>query len=111
MESLADQPQLMGDAGGADSDVADLRALAEAASRRRRYEDAEDLLTRCLELAPGCDAARYDLAALHHRRNKATEALSQIEELLARDPRHPGYLALRAAILARLGEDDQAIVA
>jgi Flp pilus assembly protein TadD len=35
------------------TDVAAIRMLAEVAARLGRYVDAENLLTRCLELAPG----------------------------------------------------------
>ena len=39
-----------------------------------------------------------------HRANKPAEALAQIEQLLARDPRNPGYRNLKAVILSRVGE-------
>jgi tetratricopeptide (TPR) repeat protein len=44
-----------------------------------------------------------------YRQNKSVEALAQIDVLTGRDPRHPGYANLRAAILARLGEYEQAV--
>jgi tetratricopeptide (TPR) repeat protein len=86
-----------------------IRMLAETGARLGRYEDAEILLVRCLELAPGFDAARHNLATMLYRQNKSVEALAQIDPLTARDPRHPGYANLRAAILARLGEYGQAV--
>jgi predicted Zn-dependent protease len=39
------------------NDVAALRLLAEVAARLGRFTDAEELLERCLELAPGFAAA------------------------------------------------------
>ena len=39
-----------------------------------------------------------------HRQNKSAEALQEVAELLAKDPRHPGYNNLKAAILARIGD-------
>jgi Flp pilus assembly protein TadD len=44
------------------TDVAALRMLAEVAARLRRYADAQQLLERCLELAPSFDAARHNYA-------------------------------------------------
>ncbi|WP_425995724.1 tetratricopeptide repeat-containing sulfotransferase family protein [Caulobacter sp. DWR1-3-2b1] len=98
-DHLADHP----------ADVAALRMLAETGARLGRYEDAERLLTGCLEIAPGFAAARHNLATMLYRQNKSAEALAQIERLTDRDPRHPGYANLRAAILSRLGEYDTAI--
>lgn len=98
-DHLADHP----------ADVAALRMLAETGARLGRYEDAERLLVGCLEIAPGFAAARHNLATMLYRQNKSAEALVQIQRLTDRDPRHPGYANLRAAILSRLGEYDTAI--
>lgn len=97
--------RLKADAG----DVAAIRMLAETGARLGRYADAEALLTRCMELAPNFAAARHNLATMLYRQNKNLEALAQIEMLVAKDARHPGYANLYAAILARLGEYDRAI--
>ena len=86
-----------------------LRMLAETLSRQGRYPDAEVLLARCVEIAPGFAGARHNLATILYRQNKNAEALAQIEILTAKDERHPGYANLRAAILARLGEYQKAI--
>jgi tetratricopeptide (TPR) repeat protein len=86
------------------TDVAALRMLAEVAARLGRYGDAEILLTRCLELAPSFAAARHHRAIVLHRQNKAAAALREVTELLAKDPRNPGYNNLKAAILARIGD-------
>jgi predicted Zn-dependent protease len=86
------------------TDVAALRMLAEVAGRLARYRDAQQLLERCLELAPGFDAARHNYALVLNRQGKAELALPQIEQLLAREPRHPGYRNLHAAVLANLGD-------
>ena len=53
------------------TDVAAIRMLAEAGSRLGRYEDAENLLARCLELAPSFAAARHNYASILYRENKA----------------------------------------
>ena len=91
------------------NDVAALRMLAEVAARLRRYGDAEQLLARCIELAPGFTAARYNYATVLHRQNKPAEALAQLDQLLTAEPGHPGYRNLQAAVLGRLGEYDRAI--
>ena len=88
----------------APTDVAGIRMLAEVAVRCGQDEAAERLLTRCLELAPNFAAARYNYAVLLHRRNKATEALAEIERLLASDAANPGYRNLHAVVLSRVGE-------
>jgi tetratricopeptide (TPR) repeat protein len=86
------------------TDVAAIRMLAEVAARIGRYLDAENLLARCLELAPGFAAARHNYAMVLHRQNKPEAALAQVELLLAEEPRNPGYRNLKAAILGRIGE-------
>ncbi len=91
------------------TDVAAIRMLAETGSRLGRYEDAENLLVRCLELAPGFDAARYNYAVVLSRQNKTAETLAEVEKLLAKDPRNPAYRTLEAAMMARIGEYDRTI--
>jgi tetratricopeptide (TPR) repeat protein len=86
------------------TDVAALRMLAEVAARLGRYGDAEILLTRCLELVPSFAAARHHRAIVLHRQNKSAAALREVTDLLAKEPRNPGYNNLKAAILARIGE-------
>ena len=86
------------------TDVAALRMLAEVAARLRRWRDAQTLLERCLELAPGFDAARHNYALVLNRQGKAAAALPHVEQLLEREPRNPGYRNLKAAVLVNLGE-------
>nr|WP_222934336.1 tetratricopeptide repeat-containing sulfotransferase family protein [Caulobacter sp. 17J80-11] len=91
------------------TDVAAMRMLAEVAGRLRRYEDAEKLLARCLELAPGFSMARHNYALALYRQNKGAEAVAELDVLLAREPGHAGYMILKAAALGRIGEYEQAI--
>jgi predicted Zn-dependent protease len=86
------------------TDVAALRMRAEVAGRLRRYADAEELLERCLTLAPSFDAARHNLAVVLNRGAKPAVALPHIVQLLAKEPENPGYLNLKAAILANMGD-------
>ncbi len=91
------------------TDVAAIRMLAETGTRLGRYEDAEHLLERCLELAPGFTAARHNYAVVLYRQSKGAEAVAQAERLLAEEPRNPSYRALKAAALGRVGDYAQAI--
>jgi tetratricopeptide (TPR) repeat protein len=91
------------------TDVAALRMLGEVAARLQRYQDAEALLARCLDLAPSFTAARHHHAIVLHRQNKPAAALREVTELLEKDPRNPAYNNLKAAILARIGELQDAI--
>ncbi len=83
--------------------------FAELAARLGRLGDAENLLARCLELAPGFTAARHNYAVVLHRQSRSAEAQQEVERLLATDPRNPGLRSLQAAALARLGEYDRSI--
>lgn len=91
------------------TDVAAIRMLAEVAARLGRFEDAETLLRRCLELAPGFLPARHNYALVLHRQSKAEEALAQIDLLVAAEPDNTSFRFLRATALTRIGEYQRAI--
>ena len=91
------------------TDVTAIRMLAEAGSRLGRYEDAEHLLARCIELAPTFTAARHNYASVLYRQNKPQEAIVQADILLEREPHNPGNRALKAAALGQIGEYARAI--
>lgn len=91
------------------TDVAAIRMFAEVAARLRRYEDAENLLLRCLELAPSFAPARHNYAIVLYRLNRPAEALHETELLLTQEPGNPGYRNLQAALLARIGDYEQSI--
>ena len=88
----------------APSDVPAIRMLAEVAVRCGENESAENLLLRCLELAPSFNSARYNYAVLLHRRNNSSDALVEIEKLMVLEPKSPSYRNLCAVILSRVGE-------
>ena len=90
-------------------DARAVRMLAELAGRIGRYRDAETLLARALELAPGFTAARANLATVLHRQGRSAEALQVLDEAMAQDPGNLGHANLRAAALGRLGGFDEAI--
>lgn len=91
------------------TDVAAIRMLAEVAGRLGRNVDAESLLERCLELAPGFNAARYNYALALHRQAKYLAALQQVEILTAAEPHNSGYRNLKAVVLALIGDYPQSI--
>ncbi len=91
------------------TDIAALRMQAEVAARLQHSAEAMRLLERCLELAPGFDAARHNYASLLNRSGRAQAALKQIEQLLAKAPRNPGYRSQLAAVLANLGSYDETV--
>ncbi len=91
------------------TDVAAIRMLAEVAARLGRHEDAENLLARCLELAPSFHAARQNYALVLHRGNKPERALAEVEKLLSVEPANPGYRNLKAVVLCRIGDYAPAI--
>ena len=91
------------------TDVAAIRMLGETGSRLGRYEDALRLLERCLELAPGFVEARANYAGVLYRANKTADAAREAEILLKHNPRNPAYRNLKAAALARLGENERAL--
>lgn len=86
------------------TDVPAIRMLAEVAVRVGENEAAENLLLRCLELAPSFNPARYNYAVLLHRRNQSVQALEEVERLLKTEPRSPAYRNLCAVLLSRVGE-------
>src|SRR5882762_5408991 len=63
------------------TDVAAIRMFAEVAARLERFEDAEKLLIRCLELAPGFSGARHNYASVLMRRNKLIDAIREVDHL------------------------------
>ena len=91
------------------TDVAAIRMLAEVAGRLGRNIDAENLLARCLELAPSFNAARYNYALALHRQAKYLAALQQVEILTAAEPHNSGYRNLKAVVLALIGDYPQSI--
>ena len=98
------------------TDVAAIRMLAEVAARLGRYVDAENLLARCLELAPGFSAARHNYAMVLHRQNKPEAALarggavarrrpaqSRLSQSQGRDPRRASANTRRPSTQYRSG--------
>jgi tetratricopeptide (TPR) repeat protein len=90
-------------------DVRAIRMLAELAARIGRWGDAENLLRRAVELAPGWTAAKANLALVLGRMGRPAEALNLLDDIFAEEPEDLGHWNLKAATLGRLGEFEQAI--
>ena len=91
------------------ADVAAIRMMAELAARVGRPRDAEHLLRRALELAPGWVVARANLATVLHRQNRWTEALEELGRIEAQAEDGDPSRGLKAAVLGRLGAHREAI--
>jgi tetratricopeptide (TPR) repeat protein len=91
------------------TDVAAIRMMAELAARIGRRVDAENLLRRAIELAPGWAAARANLATILHRQHRAAEALAELDQIERMGAADDAQRNLRAAALGRLGGYDEAI--
>lgn len=91
------------------TDVAAIRMLAEVAGRIGRYDDAEKLLSRALQLAPGFGAARANLATVYYKQNRFADAAATLDAVLGDDPDNPAHANLRAAALGRIGGYDEAL--
>jgi tetratricopeptide (TPR) repeat protein len=91
------------------TDVAAIRMLAEVAARLGRDIDAENLLARCLELAPGFQFARQNYAYVLNRSNKFEQSLQQAEILLQANPGNLSFKNLKAVALSKIGDYENAI--
>ncbi|HET7204925.1 MAG TPA: sulfotransferase [Steroidobacteraceae bacterium] len=91
------------------ADAQAMRMLAEVHARMGRLEESERMLARCLDIAPDLKAARYNRACVLNNLGRPTEALVELDLLIAADPLSPTYLNLRANALTSIGEYDRAI--
>jgi tetratricopeptide (TPR) repeat protein len=90
-------------------DVSAMRILADVGIKVGRYEEAQNLLERCLELAPTFNLACHTYVIVLFRRQKLVEALEELERLLKREPNNPNYLILKGSILVRGGDHEPAL--
>ena len=80
-------------------DAAAIRMLAELAARIGRMRDAENLLRRAVELAPGWTAPKANLALILGRTGRPAEALALLDDVFAAEPDDIGHRNLKAATL------------
>ncbi len=91
------------------TDVAAIRMMAELAARVGRLVDAENLLRRAVELAPGFTAARSNLATVLYKQNRPLEAVAELDQIGLNDPvTELGNASLKAAAMGRIGRLDEA---
>lgn len=99
--------QLFADSGSASADL--LMARATIASEAKDYDLALQLLDQIVAVEPDYLAARSRRATIHYLRDEYAEALADIREVLAREPRHYSMLLGLSLILRELGEDQRAL--
>ncbi|MBN8431301.1 sulfotransferase [Microbulbifer salipaludis] len=91
------------------TDVNAIRLLAEIGAKVGALGDVENLLARCLALAPDFHFARLQYAGVLNRREKSEAALIEIEKLESIPRPIPAVQVLKAAVLAKLGRYSEAI--
>src|SRR5216117_3670296 len=72
-------------------DAKAIRMLAELAARIGRWRDAENLLRRAVEIAPGWAAAKANLALVLGRMGRPAEALALLDDIFAIEPEEIGH--------------------
>jgi tetratricopeptide (TPR) repeat protein len=91
------------------ADVNAMRMLGDIGLELGALRDAENLLARCVELAPDYAAGRYSYINVLYKRHRYAQALREVERLLATDPENLAYLALKAANLVEVARHREAI--
>ncbi len=91
------------------ADVSAIRMLGEIGLELGALVDAQNLLERCLELAPDYAAARFSYASVLYKRHRNTEALEQLDLLLSGDPANAAWLTMKAANLVEVSRHREAI--
>ncbi|WP_164157353.1 tetratricopeptide repeat-containing sulfotransferase family protein, partial [Sandarakinorhabdus rubra] len=84
------------------------RLLGETRWRQGEMTPALALVEQAVEQAPGFDMAREFLIRLLMQTNRLPEALAHADVLVRSPVRIPGHLLIRASVLVRLGEQEEA---
>jgi tetratricopeptide (TPR) repeat protein len=90
-------------------DVEALRLLAEIATQREDFIEAEQKLGDCLRLAPGFNEARFDLARVLHAQQRPEAMLPLLERLLVLEPQSLSYATLQSAAYNLLGKNEESL--
>jgi tetratricopeptide (TPR) repeat protein len=88
-------------------DVAAIRMIAEIAAEFGALRDAEHLLRRALELAPGFEYARLHLAFTLKSQNRSGEALAELDQIAGELRELDETRNLRASLLGSVGDYEQ----
>ena len=86
-----------------------IRLLAEIGLELGALKDAENLLIRCLELAPDYHAARYSYTNVLYKRHRFKDAIAMLDDLLEIEPDNGVWLTMKAANLVEINEHQQAM--
>lgn len=100
---------LFAQSGSASADL--LMARAELAAQAKEYDLAVELLDSVLAIAPDHLGARARRATIYYVQDDYGDALADITEVLAREPRHYTALFGLALILREMGDDKAALAA
>ncbi len=90
-------------------DVTALHALADVLARFEEFGEAEQLLTKCLQLADGFTEARFSLALVFHSQQKPIPMQPLLERLIRFDPDNVDYRVLQSAANTLLGHVDRSL--
>src|SRR5439155_426412 len=85
-------------------DVAAIRMLGEIAANFGALRDAERLLRKALDLAPGFEYARLHLALTLNQQNRSGEALAEVEKIAGELRDLDETRNLRASLSGRVGD-------
>ncbi|KAH2822497.1 hypothetical protein KXV85_002208, partial [Aspergillus fumigatus] len=88
-----------------------LMSRAKAAMDGQKSDVALKLLDSVIKLRPDYTEAWNRRATLHYLRNDYVRSLEDIQQVLAREPRHFGALAGLGMIMQDLGEEKRALEA
>ena len=91
------------------TDVLAIRMMAELAARIGRLVDAENLLRRAIELAPGFTAARANLATVLYKQNRPADVIAELEQIEREGEGNFGHSGLKAAAFGRIGAHQEAL--
>ena len=91
--------------------VSAMRLWARLGTRQQRYQDAETLLKRAVEVAPDFNQAWADLVSVQYEQQKHDEAAESAKRLIRLDPRVPNGYLLLASTRASAGYHDDALQA
>ena len=91
------------------TDVVAIRMLGETYLWRGMLKEAETMVGRALELAPGCAATRNLYGIVLTQQMNWKGANEQLARLLQQEPDNPRFETLMAANLVMLGEQDEAL--
>src|SRR5215469_2581534 len=80
-----------------------LNLMAEVAGRAGKHHEAEQLLSRCVEVAPGIAFYRYNHVLALEKLSRLDGALAETEILLANVPHNLIARELKASLLRKMG--------